>query len=129
MRTCWAISWIWVRLAPPKRRRIEERIAGRGMWAILVSMLGPPPYPTKFFVLGAGLFQMRPLPFALSVLVGRALRYWLIWYLTVRFGEAIFAQLQVYYLPVLIVLGLSGLALAWRWWRQHRAPPTKGELP
>ena len=109
-----------IRQDPHRRSRIKERIARRGTRAIFISMLAPPPYPTKLFVLGAGVFQMPVLPFALSVLAGRALRYWLIWYLTVRFGQRVFAQLQVYYLPVLILLGLTGLGLLWIWWRQRQ---------
>ncbi|NKB68764.1 MAG: hypothetical protein GKR89_16995 [Candidatus Latescibacteria bacterium] len=111
---------LMIRLAPHRRSRIKARIAQRGTWAIFISMLGPPPYPTKLFVLGAGVFQMPFLPFALSVLAGRALRYWLVWYLTLRFGQRIFAQLQVYYLPILILLGLVGLGLLWTWWRRRQ---------
>ena len=111
---------LMIRQAPHRRSRIKARIAQRGTWAIFISMLAPPPYPAKLFVLGAGVFQMPVLPFALSVLAGRALRYWLIWYLTVRFGEAVFAQFQVYYLPVLIMLGLIGSSLLWVWWHRRQ---------
>jgi membrane protein YqaA with SNARE-associated domain len=111
---------LMIRQDPHRRSRIKARIAQRGTWAIFISMLAPPPYPAKLFVLGAGVFQMPVLPFALSVLAGRALRYWLLWYLTVRFGQRVFAQLQAYYLPVLILLGLTGLVLLWIRWRRPR---------
>jgi len=48
--------------------------------------MAPPPYPTKLFVLCAGVFGMRPIPFGLSTFVGRLIRYGLGGYLGMRFG-------------------------------------------
>ena len=74
------------RLDEPRRHNIRQKIDRYGWLAIVVAMMGPPPCPTKFFILSAGAFGMRFGVFFLSVLLGRSLRYGFGGYLAVRFG-------------------------------------------
>ena len=75
------------------RRFSEQRVEGirrrlhrHGPWVIFLAVIAPPPYPKKLFVLCAGVFGMRPIPFGLSTLIGRLIRYGLGGYLGMRFG-------------------------------------------
>ena len=106
------------RIGPDKRASIKDKIDRHGFKTILVAMLGPPPYPTKLFVLSAGVFRMRLAPFLASVLLGRAIRYSLVGYLAMRFGERAAEQFREYYpaifLTVICLLVLAAL-VRWRW--------------
>ena len=64
--------------------RLSQRY---GVLALLIPSLLPPPAPFKVFVLLAGVSGMAPLPFALTIAVGRGLRYFGIGLLTVWYGE------------------------------------------
>ncbi len=75
------------------RRFSEQRVEGvrrrlslHGPWVIFLAVMAPPPYPTKLFVLCAGVFGMRAIPFSLSIFLGRLLRYGIGGYLGMRFG-------------------------------------------
>lgn len=65
--------------------RLSQRY---GVLSIVIPALLPPPAPFKIFVLLAGVSGMRPLPFAMSIAVGRGLRYFAIGLLTVWYGAA-----------------------------------------
>jgi membrane protein YqaA with SNARE-associated domain len=77
------------------RRRFSARTFDRatllsqryGVLALLVPSLLPPPAPFKIFVLLAGVSGMKPSPFALTIAIGRGLRYFGIGLLTVWYGE------------------------------------------
>ena len=95
-----------------------------------MAVIGPPPYPTKIFVLSAGVFKMGPGSFLSAVLLGRFLRYGLVAYLALHFGARAEELLMNHY-PVVfaMLIGLVGVALLVRWQR-HQAARTKrpGEL-
>ena len=108
------------RFAAQKQVSIKERIDRHGLWTMVVAMLGPPPYPTKLFVLSAGVFEMRPGSFLTGILLGRTLRYGVVGYLAVRFGELAGEQLAIYYPVVfLAVVCLASLYLFFRWQRRR----------
>ena len=54
--------------------------------AIVVAVMGPPPFPTKLFILSAGALGMRVWVLFAGVLVGRLLRYGIGGYLAITFG-------------------------------------------
>jgi membrane protein YqaA with SNARE-associated domain len=58
-----------------RRRRVREKINQYGFWAIFLAVIGPPPYPTKLFILSSGVFHMRMGTMLLAVFLGRILRY------------------------------------------------------
>jgi membrane protein YqaA with SNARE-associated domain len=106
------------RFAAERRVSIKEKIDRYGLWTILVAVLGPPPYPTKIFVLSAGVFKMGLGPFLSGVLLGRVLRYGAVGYLALRFGERAKELLVTHYPVVFLALaGLVGLVLLLRWRR------------
>jgi membrane protein YqaA with SNARE-associated domain len=64
-----------------------------GVLALLVPSLLPPPAPFKIFVVLAGVSGMPALPFALTIAVGRGIRYFGIGLLTVWYGNQAMAFL------------------------------------
>ena len=75
------------RFDPKRRERVKERIDRYGFWAIIAAVMGPPPVPTKLFILSAGVFGMRLRTLVISVLLGRTVRYASAAYLGLTFGE------------------------------------------
>src|SRR4029077_2887 len=70
------------RRAATIRRWVEKN----GFGGMLVAALLPPPTPFKFFVLAAGVFEMPLLSFTSAIALARAVRYFAIGYLAVRYG-------------------------------------------
>jgi len=58
-----------------------------GLLTVFVPALVPIPMPLKAFVILSGVFKIRPLAFALCIILARALRYGGEAYLAVRLGE------------------------------------------
>ena len=113
------------RFALERRASIREKIDRYGLWAILIAVIGPPPYPTKIFVLSAGVFKMGPGSFLSAVLLGRFLRYGSVAYLALYFGARAEELLLSHYPVVFATLvGLVGLVLLVRW-RRHQASRAK----
>ena len=110
------------RLAQTRRNAIEARISRHGLWAISLAMLGPPPYPTKVFVISAGVFRMAIGAFLSSVALGRLLRYGLVGLLAAWLGPTAEAAIMAHYPTVFIgLLAMAGLSLLVRWQRRRTA--------
>jgi len=113
---------VLARFAAEKRARIIDRIERYGLWAIVVAVVMPPPYPMKLFVLSAGVFRMSLKDFVSAVLIGRTARYFTVGYLAVRYGEQAGALLRAHYPAAVGTLAaLVGLLLLARWqWQRRR---------
>jgi glycosyltransferase involved in cell wall biosynthesis len=59
----------------------------RGVLALMIPAILPPPAPFKLFVLLAGLAEVRPLQFVLSIAVARGVRYLVLGALAMRYGD------------------------------------------
>jgi membrane protein YqaA with SNARE-associated domain len=84
------------------RRRFHGRTLDRatrlmqkyGVFSLVVPAVLPPPAPFKVFVLLAGVTGIRPLPFAVSIAIGRGLRYIAVGLLSVWYGQQAVTFLQ-----------------------------------
>lgn len=76
------------RFKPEKVARVRAVFSKYGMWAIVVVAMLPPPAPYKAFLLLAGVGGLGPGMFALSVVIGRGLRYGIEGWLARVYGEA-----------------------------------------
>ena len=109
------------RLDPEKRRWVTRKVQENDVAAMLVAVLAPPPFPTKVFVLVAGLAGMSWTRFAGAVFAGRMVRFTGEAYLAVRLGDRAFETLQRHYPTIGALLALSVcLYVAAKWIRKRR---------
>jgi len=101
----------------PKQEWVRQKMHRYDFIAILTATLGPPPYPTKLFILSAGVLGMKWQRLLAAVVLGRLLRYGLAGYLGHHYGAQAALLLRDYYPTLfLAVLGLLGLGF----WLQYR---------
>lgn len=72
-----------------KYEQMRGRFDRHRWFAVMVPAAMPPPFPFKLFAFGAGVFEMRALPYMGSVLIGRAVHYMVTAILAVIFGPRI----------------------------------------
>ena len=106
------------RVDPKKKEWVADKLKRNDFLAILIAMLGPPPFPTKVFILMAGAFEMRMGRFLLAVFGGRFVRYLGEAYLGARFGDEAADILANHYGTIaLVLLGvIAGSLLARYFW-------------
>ncbi|HXR32700.1 MAG TPA: VTT domain-containing protein [Verrucomicrobiae bacterium] len=94
---------------------IRHWVEENGFVGMLMAALLPPPTPFKIFVLAAGVFEMPVATFASAIALARAIRYFAIGYLAIRYGNDALPFLAQHKLGVTItalVFGLASYALS-----------------
>lgn len=84
---------------------VRAWIERNGFISMLIAALLPPPTPFKVFVIAAGAFEVPLRTFVLAVTLARALRYFAIGFLSVRYGDTALHYLTEH------KLRLTGIAL------------------
>jgi len=100
-------------------KRVERAYARFGILALVVPALLPPPMPFKVFVFAAGVFEVPVTSFTLAIAIARIVRYFLVGYLAVRYGNQALPYIKSHLLVVVIAAvvfvgacyGLSRLVL------------------
>ncbi len=69
--------------------QMQARFDRHHWFAVMVPAAMPPPFPFKLFAFGAGVFEMRVLPYIGAVFIGRAIHYLVTALLVVYFGPQI----------------------------------------
>ena len=87
-----------------KRERVKDRLRRHDWLAVFVSVIGPPPFPTKVVILAAGAIQMSWKRFVLAVFGGRLLRFGGEAYLGARFGDQAAEVVRNHHLTLIVVL-------------------------
>ena len=90
--------------AGDRAHAIHNWVVKNGFGGMLVAALLPPPTPFKVFVVAAGVFEVPLLSFASAVTLARAVRYFGIGYLAIRFGREAMPYLAHHKLNVTIFL-------------------------
>ena len=90
--------------------RIRHWVENNGFGGMLLAALLPPPTPFKFFVLAAGVFEVPVLTFASAIALARIIRYSLIGYLAVRYGNEARPFMQKHWLAIAIAFLLVAAA-------------------
>jgi len=95
-----------------RQASVRDKIDRYGLWAVAFSVVAPPPYPMKLFILSAGVFGMPLSKFVLAVVMGRTLRYSMVGYLAVCYGERATELLRTNFATLAAVLAaLAVIAL------------------
>jgi membrane protein YqaA with SNARE-associated domain len=94
------------RFNPNKIARVEQKMRENAVLAIIVSVVAPPPFPTKIIILAAGVSRMGKIRFCASVFAGRILRFSLIAFLAARYGDQAAQILKAHYPSVFLVLAI-----------------------
>lgn len=106
-----------------KAGHIERALAvyrRRGVLALVVPAILPPPAPFKLFVLMAGVAEVRPMKFVLSIAAARGLRYLVLGALAVRYGDFALELMRTQGRTVAIWVAGIIVAAALAWWLFRR---------
>ena len=107
-----------------KRGHVERALAlyrRRGVLALMVPAILPPPAPFKLFVLLAGVAEVRPLAFVASIAIARGLRYLVIGALAVWYGDFALAMLREHGREAALGVVVLIVAAAIAWWLLRRS--------
>jgi membrane protein YqaA with SNARE-associated domain len=102
--------------------RMRTRFESQEFLAVMIPSMLPPPAPWKICVFAAGVFEMRMVPFMLSVFTGRMVRWLILSLLVLKLGPGAVGMVAHHSLTlVAIVGGLAVIGFAWWWMRKKRA--------
>lgn len=118
-------EWVLTkRMEPAKYEQMRARFDRHHWFAVAVPAMMPPPFPFKLFAFGAGVFEMRVLPYMAAVLIGRTIHYMATALLVIWFGPKIFDLIlhgAKQRLPlVLIVVALLTVGFLFTIFHRHR---------
>ena len=107
--------------------KIRARFERQEFLAMMIPSMLPPPTPWKACVFAAGVFEMRVVPFMLSVICGRMVRWLVLSVLVLKLGPGAVELVEHHRLVlVAIVGGLAVIGFAWWWMRKKRAGKLEG---
>ena len=92
------------RFRPKDLERVERTYARFGFLALAVPALLPPPMPFKIFVSMAGALEYPRWRFMLTIMIARALRYYIEGTLAVFYGRAVIDFIKKYGFPLLAIV-------------------------
>ncbi|HMI52408.1 MAG TPA: VTT domain-containing protein [Candidatus Saccharimonadales bacterium] len=90
------------RKAGTRALHIRSWVERNGFGGILAAALLPPPTPFKIFVFAAGVFEVPVVSFTLAVTIARLVRYFLVGYLAIRYGNQALPYIKTHWPMVLI---------------------------
>jgi membrane protein YqaA with SNARE-associated domain len=94
--------------------------------AVLVPAAMPPPFPFKLFAFGAGVFEMRVVPYMVAVFAGRAAHYLVLAILVVYFGPEILTWIGLHSMSLLTLFAVLVTAyLLYEIFRRRRSRARK----
>jgi membrane protein YqaA with SNARE-associated domain len=110
------------RINRERYERMRARFERQEFLAMMIPSMLPPPTPWKAFVFAAGVFEMRIVPFMLSVFCGRMVRWLVLSLLVLELGPGAVELIEHHRLVlVAIVGGLAVIGFAWWWLHKKRA--------
>jgi len=118
------------KFSEPKQKRVKALIDRYDMIAVLVASLLPPPFPFKLFVVSAGVFRFSVMRFMIAIVSGRGIRFLLVGYFALLYGERAKAVLARYYPWIGLGLALTAILIfvSRSLLRQRRNPTVEHQL-
>lgn len=77
------------RINRARYEKLRDRFEKQEFFAIAIPAMMPTPFPLKVFVFAAGVFDMKPIPFALAIFCGKFVRFLAFGIVTVVYGPTI----------------------------------------
>jgi membrane protein YqaA with SNARE-associated domain len=77
------------RINRERYEKMRDRFERQEFMAIMVPAMMPPPMPIKLFEFAAGVFEMKPLPFATAIFIGKFIQFLVCALITIFYGPAI----------------------------------------
>jgi membrane protein YqaA with SNARE-associated domain len=113
--------------AGQQARAIHNWVVHNGFGGMLIAALLPPPTPFKVFVVAAGVFEVPLVSFTAAITLARAIRYFGIGYLAIRYGAQALPYLMSHKWQVAaVVIGLAAVSyLLSRLILRHRSEQEK----
>ncbi len=101
--------------------QLRDKFERQEFLAVMIPSMLPPPTPWKIFVFGAGVFEMRVLPYMTAVFVGRMVRWLTLSLLVLELGPSAVDLVAHHALKAFVgVLAVALLGFAIWWWRRKR---------
>lgn len=111
------------RISHAKLERLRDRFEKQEFFFIMVPAMLPPPTPFKMLVFCSGVFEMKVWQFATAIVMGRVVRFGIVSFVTIRYGEVIAKQAlatMAQHLPWVLALCVLALALYFVHWMKNR---------
>lgn len=111
------------RMGDERYNRITAKFEEREFAVLTIVSMLPPPTPFKLFVLCAGMAEMKPFRFVLSIFTGRFVRFIIEGILVIRYGPHVIALLAEMFRHhrMSVIAGIIGLAIVGWWvWRMRK---------
>jgi len=94
------------RKAGERATAVRHWVENNGFIGMLIAALLPPPTPFKIFVFAAGVFEVPLWSFTSAIALARAIRYFGIGYLAIRYGNDALPYLKNHKLEAAVVIVL-----------------------
>ena len=95
--------------AGKRAQAIHGWVVKNGFGGMLIAALLPPPTPFKVFVIAAGVFEVPVASFTSAITLARAIRYFGIGYLSIRYGHQALPYLKQHIWQVSVVVILAAV--------------------
>lgn len=102
------------RINRERYEKMRDRFERQEFVVMMVSAMVPPPMPLKVFQFGAGVFEMKPLPYVLSIFLGKFVQFMAFALVTIFFGPGVVhaAHDAMHEHPGLL-FGVVGVTVVW----------------
>jgi len=124
-------AWVEKKIGTKRRETVEHAIHRWGFGSIFVPVIAPPPFPTAWFLLGAGAFSYPQKKFVVAVLLGRGLRYSLLTMVAAHYGRHFLRYLRhpLHYVLISVIVTASLIAAVYLFGRRRPAIQATAATP
>jgi membrane protein YqaA with SNARE-associated domain len=101
------------RVSAARFEKLHAAFEKHPFWSLMFPAMLPPPTPFKMFALGAAVAEMSITHFMLAIFLGRAVRFFLLGILVLKFGPGVAHTLRIFFshhfhwLIIAVVIGLA----------------------